>query len=269
MMHKVNINDISLAYESTGTGPFLMLIHGFTGSSSTMSHLCEALAPYRTVLSVDLIGHGKSDSPQQIDHYTIESNIAHLQGILQHAGAKKADLVGYSLGGRIALSFANAFSNTVESLFLIGTSPGINSNEALVRKISDSDLALLIESDGLEVFVDHWMQLPIWKSLQERIGPAKWKESREQRLANTSAGLANSLRGSGVASMPPLHNFLHLITNPVHLIAGEEDPKFSQLAEQMNQLFPNGQVHIVPNAGHAAHLEQPKFVSDLIIKALK
>ena len=269
MKHKINIDNISLAYESTGTGPFLMLVHGFTGSSSTMSYLCEALAPYRTVLSIDLIGHGKSDSPRQVDPYTIESNIGHLQGILSHAGAKKADLIGYSLGGRIALSFAHAFSNTVESLFLIGTSPGINSDEATIRKISDSNLASLIESDGLEIFVDQWMQLPIWKSLQERIGPAKWKESREQRLGNSSVGLANSLRGSGVGSMPPLHNFLHLITNPVHLIAGEEDQKFSRFAEQMNQLFPNGQVHLVPNAGHAAHLEQPKFVSELIIKALK
>ena len=269
MRHKVDIDDISLAYESTGTGPFLILIHGFTGSSSTMSHLCEALAPYRTVLSVDLIGHGKSDSPQQVNHYTIESNIAHLQGSMRHAGAIKADFIGYSLGGRIALSLAHAFSNTVESLFLIGTSPGMNSNEALIRKISDSDLASLIESAGLEVFVDQWMQLPIWESLQKRIGPARWEKSREQRLANSSIGLANSLRGSGVGSMPPLHNFLHLITNCVHLIAGKEDPKFSRLAEEMNQLFPNGQVHLVPNAGHAAHLEQPKFVSELIIKALK
>ena len=144
MKHKISIGDTSLAYESNGKGPFLMLVHGFTGSSSTMSYLAEALAPYRTVLSIDLIGHGKSDSPEQVDRYTIESNIGHLRGILSHAGAKKADLIGYSLGGRIALSFAHAFSNKVASLFLIGTSPGINNDEAMIRKISDSNLASLI-----------------------------------------------------------------------------------------------------------------------------
>lgn len=260
----VRLRDATIGFSRRGTGPPLLLIHGFTGSAATMEPLgaivIEAAAPLtRQLVAVDLVGHGSSSSPAAIGQYSMAASIEHVAAVLDEvASGEPADIVGYSLGGRVALSFAAAHPNRVRTLTLIGATPGLdNPDEAAARRLADERLADDLTSDGLERFVDRWMALPMWQSLRHRIGPEAWAASRQQRLSNDPTGLSNSLRGISTGVMPALHSALPSVRVPTLLIAGDEDQKFQSIARSMATLLPNARTEWINEAGHAAHLEQP------------
>jgi 2-succinyl-6-hydroxy-2,4-cyclohexadiene-1-carboxylate synthase len=266
---RIRIDNVTIAYEVLGSGPVLLLIHGFTGDRTTMAGLADALAGHRTVVSVDLLGHGDSSSPPEIVHYSMAAASRHLTAVLIDVGATRADVVGYSLGGRVALSFACARPDLVGSLALIGASPGLIPPADHERRLADDQLADSIATNGLEAFVDRWMALPMWDSLRGRLGERDWEAARQQRLENSPTGLANSLRGMGSGAMPALHDQLHSLEPPTLLVTGREDTKFTRIATEMASALPNASTVVIDQAGHATHLEQPRATSNAIIEHLQ
>ena len=243
----------------------LVLLHGFTGSATGWgSHLDAFAAAGMRIIALDLPGHGQSDAPADPQRYTMEHCQADILAALHAFGvdAGEAILLGYSIGGRIALY--TAFSRFFRALILESASPGIaDPEEQEKRRISDEALAASIERDGVAAFVEYWEKLPLFAS--QRFLPATCREAlHAQRLHNCATGLANSLRGIGAGVQPALHARLPTLRLPVLLIAGELDNKFCAIARQMAQLLPQSQLHIVPGAGHAVHLERPREFDDLV-----
>ena len=267
-VRRVTTGGISIAAEVTGSGPLVVLLHGFTGDHTTMSGLAESLRPHRTVAAVDLVGHGASDAPDSAEHYSMLAAATQLDALVSDLGADRADVVGYSLGGRVALSFAHLRPALVEQLVLIGASPGLRGSDATQRVVADTQLANDIERDGVEAFVDRWMGLEMWRSLEARIGTEAWAASRRQRLRNRAIGLANSLRGMGTGAMPSLHGDLAHLHVPTLLITGTEDLKFEEVARAMQAALPDARHVSIPGAGHAAHLEQPDLVAAQVLEFL-
>lgn len=236
----------------------LVLLHGFTGNASGWGHLLDELAGSgRRVIAVDMLGHGRSDAPEDPTRYAMEHCQEDLIGVLQQLGVRagEAILLGYSMGGRIALYCA--FSGFFRALILESASPGLATpNEREQRRSSDMALAASIEHGGIEAFVEHWEHLPLFAT--QRNLPAEQRAAlHAQRLRNRPAGLANSLRGVGTGVQPALHHRLPELNLPTLLLAGELDAKFCAIARQMAQAFPQAQLSIVPAAGHTIHLEQP------------
>ena len=283
MDRHIRVNGVQLGVELRGEATkgqsTLVLLHGFTGSAAGWgSHLDALAASGMRIVAFDLLGHGQSDAPADPQRYTMEHCQADILAALDElVGARdmldksalyslhpesEAILLGYSLGGRIALYAA--FSGFFRALILESASPGLASPiEREERRISDEILAASIERDGVAAFVDQWEKLPLFASQQSL--PAECKQAlHAQRLHNCAVGLANSLRGVGVGVQPALHLRLPALSIPVLLIAGELDNKFCTLARQMAQVLPQSQLHIVPGAGHAVHLERPREFDDLI-----
>jgi 2-succinyl-6-hydroxy-2,4-cyclohexadiene-1-carboxylate synthase len=203
-----------------------------------------------------MLGHGQSDAPADPQSYTMEHCQADIVDALFQVGVApgKAVLLGYSMGGRIALYCA--FSGFFRALILESASPGLaDPIERESRRASDEELAMRIERDGVVAFVDYWEQLPLFAS-QRNLPAEKRAALRAQRLHNRALGLANSLRGVGTGVQPALHDRLLGLELPVLLIAGELDTKFCAIAQQMAQRLPQAQLHIVAGAGHTVHLEQ-------------
>jgi len=243
----------------------LVFLHGFTGSAASWEHLFDTLAmPYIRMIAIDMLGHGQSSAPENLARYTIEHCEADILAVLTELGILpgEAILLGYSMGGRIALY--TAFSHFFRAVILESASPGLaDPTEREQRRHSDEILATSIERNGIAAFVAHWEQLPLFAS-QGNLPIATQQMLHRQRLTNQAQGLANSLRGVGTGAQPALHSRLSTLTLPVLLLAGELDPKFCTLARQMEQQLPSATLHIVPGAGHTIHLEQPALFAQLV-----
>jgi 2-succinyl-6-hydroxy-2,4-cyclohexadiene-1-carboxylate synthase len=243
----------------------LVLLHGFTGSACNWENLCADLAlPNWRIIALDMLGHGKSSAPDDPERYGMEHCQGDILTVLQELGvqAGEAVLLGYSMGGRIALY--TAFSRFFRALLLESASPGIaDVHEREQRRSSDDALAASIEQEGIAPFVERWEKLVLFAS-QSNLPVTQQEALHRQRLHNRAVGLANSLRGIGTGAQPALHAQLPTLDLPVLLIAGELDAKFCSIARQMARNLPHATFHIVAGAGHTVHLEQPAVFAQLV-----
>lgn len=251
-------------YEKPGNSALvLVLLHGFTGSADGWSNLLEEL-PGKRVIALDMLGHGASDAPEDPRRYALEYCEQDIIAVLRELGVGEGEavLLGYSMGGRIALYCA--FSGFFRALILESASPGVaDSEERAARRASDERLAERIEREGVPAFVAYWENIPLFAS-QRALPLAEREQLRAARLRNRARGLAHSLRGAGTGAQPALHERLAQLDLPALLIVGEQDTKFCALAQQMAQRLPRADLRIVPAAGHTVHLERPAYFCALV-----
>lgn len=267
---KVLVNGIHFHIEECGSGFPLVLLHGFTGDSTTWTPFCEEWGSHSKLMIPDIIGHGKSESPDSPNRYTIEAAAHDLNTLLDQFTIEKIDLLGYSMGGRLALTFAILFPERVRKLILESSSPGLlTEEERSKRRMKDAELAHFITEKGIEKFVDYWERIPLFTSMK-RLPLAIKEKVRNQRLNNSAIGLANSLLGMGTGSQPSWWNQLKGLECEVLLLTGKEDQKFCRIAEKMVQSLKRGIWVTVENTGHAIHMEDGKkfgtIVSDFLSK---
>lgn len=250
-----------LAFETKGdaSNEPLVLLHGFTGSRRTWDALTERLSQGRFLVLPDLPGHGLS-ALRHDDDAGLEATGVALERVLDEAlsgDARKISLLGYSLGGRIALGFTLKHPQRVGSLVLESASPGIlDASERDSRAARDNALATDIENRGLEWFVDYWQSTPTFAG-QRDLDASVFQKLRRERLSNTAQGLAASLRSAGAGRMVPLWSRLQELTMNVLLVVGGRDEKFKRVGEAMNKMIPGSELVVVEGAGHCVHIEKP------------
>jgi 2-succinyl-6-hydroxy-2,4-cyclohexadiene-1-carboxylate synthase len=255
--HLIDAWGVRLHVEEMGSGAPVVLLHGFTGSTRAMACIAEGLSDRYRTLSIDLVGHGRSAVPDDVEAYSMTTCVAQLAAVLDELDLPAAHWIGYSMGGRVALSFGVAHPERMMSALLIGASAGVRDLEQRAARIQDDEaLAERIERDGVEAFVDFWTSQTFLVD-ERRLGARGVAEAREMRLANSTQGLAGSLRGIGAGAQPPIHDALAELRAPVALVVGEDDLKFSAIAAELSQKLPNPRVEFVPEAGHAAHTDNP------------
>lgn len=244
----------------------LTLLHGFTGSAHTWDAHRAAFANF-ALFTPDLPGHGANVTTNRAD-YDIDVAARMLNEQVAAQPSPRV-LLGYSLGGRVALTMATQQPRLYDALILESASPGIADNgERAARRAADDALAESIEQRGMAWFVDYWEALPLFAS-HARLSDAVRAEQRRQRLLNDPRRLALSLRGMGAGVMPPLWDALPRMTMPVLLISGADDGKYTTLAGQMAARLPHAQHVIIPNSGHTPHLEQPHLFESNISEFLQ
>ncbi len=224
----------------------IVFAHGFTQTgrswdqlisvSGRVIHDIEAVAP-------DLPGHGDA-AELRGDLWQCADALASIGGV--------ATYVGYSMGGRVALHTALRHPDSVERLVLIGATAGIDDDdERSARRTSDNELADHIIRRSVPAFIDEWLGNPLFAGLSAQAA------MRDDRLRNTAAGLASSLRLAGTGTQQPLWNRLGEIRCPVLVIVGENDAKFIALGQRLVDGVADGHLVVVPASGHSVHLEQP------------
>ena len=172
-------------------------------------------------------------------------------------GCDTFHLVGYSMGGRVALTVGCTEPQRLRSLCLIGASAGIaDPQQRRWRAQADASRAQRITAD-FPAFVDEWMADPLFAGQAALRGETHLRSARAQRLASSPAGLARSLLAGGTGSMTPLYERLGACAAPTLVLAGAQDTKFCELAEQLAAALPRGDAVHIDGAGHAAHLERP------------
>ncbi|MFC4558605.1 2-succinyl-6-hydroxy-2,4-cyclohexadiene-1-carboxylate synthase [Virgibacillus kekensis] len=260
------VKDASYWYEMFGEGEPLVFLHGFTGASSTWEGFVDCFSDDFTMIIIDLPGHGKTtaETPK-----TMESFCSDLADLLSHLNLDTVHLVGYSMGGRTALSFAVFNPKMVKSLILESASPGLeDSKERFARKENDEQLALRIEQEGLNSFVDFWENISLFET-QKALPEFVQSKVRKERLSQTEAGLAESLRYMGTGSQPSWWSRLPELKMPICLVVGRLDEKFVRLNEAMEKELREGKLIIAEDAGHALHVERPGFFGKIVNEFVK
>lgn len=204
-----------------GPGLPIVFLHGFLGTAADWELVCSYLPPCHCA-GFDLPGHGNSSFTEDL-----AINIPRFH------------LVGYSMGGRLAMMYASKHPEQVESLIVMSAHPGLKSEEEKKKKWeNDKRWAKLLLEVPMETFLDLWYEQPIFKP---------FKPDLTRRRQQNAADLAAVLLHYSLAKQPRYQ--------VETAIVGERDEKF-------RALFRNPIV--IPNAGHAVHLENPKAVAEVL-----
>ena len=210
-------------------GPTLIFLHGFLGTVSDWNEVVADL-PF-TCLALDLPGHGNAPFTPNFSEYLLEET--------KHESP--LHLIGYSMGGRLALQFAALHPEKIQSLTLISSHLGLTSGHQ-IRLAKDRDFAQKLQSLPIDEFLTIWYDQPIFQSLVAK------RDIRRMRRNQNREHLSLALEAYSLGHQPDLSHI------PARLIVGEQDRDYRTLY----QPFPHT---IIPNAGHAIHLENPKALA--------
>lgn len=237
-------------------------LHGFTGEGADFAELRSRLPAGVDFVAPDLPGHGNRRALRQVDDYSLE---AHLD-IIDTAVGTQGDVtvLGYSMGGRIALHWALRNPGRWRRLVLIGASPGlVTAAEREERRLADAALATFLRTQGLAAFYKYWHHQPMLRTFLQTDSPAR-DALLTRRNANVPESLALSLESVGTGSLPSLWDRLGELRGAVDLITGEGDPKFTEVARRMGERIPRTRLSVVEGAGHAVHLERAGDIATLL-----
>lgn len=232
--------------------PRILCLHGFLGCGEDWRPFAARWPDRYRVDLVDLPGHGRSLGLDAA-LYTWNGVLSELAQLARTASA----IVGYSMGGRLALTLALiAGLERLQALVVLSASPGLETAaERERRRQEDETRAARLERDGLPAFLADWYTQPLFASLNRQ--PALRAHLLEQRGAGSAPELARALRGLSVAQQRPLWNELPGLKEPALFVAGAEDAAYAGLMQRAADLSPLGRSLMVPHSGHMPHLEQP------------
>ena len=249
----------SLALEESGpqAAPVVLFLHGFMGSRRDWAPVTAEFVRTHRCIAVDLPGHGETGDPDEKSLWAPAGCIAALAGILAAVGG--GSVVGYSLGGRLALQLAAERPDLVARAVIVSASPGIPDEPARrARRDEDEHRARRLETLGLEPFLDDWYRQPLFTPLREH--PC-FPEVLQRRRRNEPRLLARSLREMGTGSQRSLWGDLPGLRLPLLFLAGERDAKFTTLAFDTVALCPKGEAVVLRGRGHALVEEDPEAVA--------
>ena len=239
----------------------LLFLHGFTGSSASWNYVRKEIS--ETSIAIDIPGHGRSTFNDINDTYDYKDFRTELFFILQHLQIKKIHLCGYSMGGRLAISFAQRFPEMIESLILESTSLGI-SNMVEKQEQFDKDIELSDKiNESIEDFINHWSENKLFFNQSKR-NIKGYEDQSKVRLSHDKIQLSKALISFSKGSMPAFQDSFNLFSFPIYLINGHDDSKYIKLNRDMMKINKTAKQFIVNKASHNIHLENPSsFISTI------
>ncbi len=265
-MPSLLIDDCELAFDDSGPrrATTLVLLHGFLGCKEDWQTIRAALDRRLRIVAMDLPGHGRTRAAHFPQHYSIDGICRLLDALLERLGVRDAIVVGYSMGGRVALAYALHSQRPLRGLVLESASAGLaDPLQRRLRADEDQQRAAALERHGLRTFIALWESQPLFAT-QAALAPSTRELQRDLRLRGDARELAASLRAAGAGAQPWFGDRLATLTLPVLLICGALDPKFSTIAEQMFGVLPDARRLCADGAGHNVHLEKPDWFASAL-----
>jgi pimeloyl-ACP methyl ester carboxylesterase len=231
-----------------GAGTPLVLSHGFAATSEMWDPNVPALAADRPVVVWDFRGHGQSDAPDDPAAYSAEASVGDIDALLDMLGAERAVLAGMSLGGYLTLAYHLAHPERVAGLVLVDTGPGFRNPEARERwnRMAEG-FARAIERDGT-------------LSGSREVAQAHHRDPR---------GLVHTARRTLVQRDDRVLSSLPSVAVPTLVVVGADDRDFLAGSEYMATRIPGARKIVLPDAGHAANLDQPARFDEAVTEFLR
>ena len=278
-----------LHYKTLGppTLPPLLILHGFLGSCEDFTGVLPLLSKHFYCILPDLPGHGQtsgqiadkttseiaSEATTLEDCYSFLETGRSLISLLDHLQRERTNVLGYSMGGRIALYLAFHYPARIEKTILESASPGLQTAaERQSRREKDEAIACQLETRPLLEFLSTWYANPLFASLQHY--PAAKAAMLKRRQNNDPIELAKALRGLGTGRQPSLWPHLQRMDFSLMLMVGIDDKKFVDLAQEIakeceNSSKGNVVLDLFEGCGHNIHLEiaqkSPEVYVDIVL----
>lgn len=240
-MPLLNRNGVDIYYEVHGQGTPLLLTHGYSSTSQMWQGQIEIISRQYKLIIWDMRGHGKTDYPDDPSAYSEPHTIADMAAILDEVAGpgSKAIVGGLSLGGYMSLAFYSAHPDRVISLLIIDTGPGFKKDTA---------------RDGWNKYArstgDHFDQ--------HGLGPLQDASPERSQVSHRNAkGIAHAARGMLTQRDPHVINSLGNIKVPSMVLVGADDKGFLAATDYMASKIPRAKKVVIPNAGHAANIDNP------------
>jgi pimeloyl-ACP methyl ester carboxylesterase len=250
IMPYLDRDGIKIYYETHGEGPALLLTHGYSATSEMWAGQIAPLAKAFRLILWDMRGHGRSDYPEDASAYSEAATVADMAALLDAVGVERAIIGGLSLGGYMSLAFHLAHPKRTLGLLIIDTGPGYKNDAARAEwNASALKTAERFEREGLA---------PISAA------------SAERRTAThrNAKGLAGAGRGMLTQRDARVINSLTDIAVPALVVVGENDTPFLKAADYMTAKIARAEKVVIPNAGHAANMDQPELFNAAIMNFL-
>ena len=250
-MPKLNRDGVDIYYEVHGSGPALILTHGYSATSQMWKGQIEPLAKNHTLIIWDMRGHGQSDYPADQSAYSEELTVGDIDALLDKVGAKTAIVGGLSLGGYMSLAYYNKHPERVRALLIIDTGPGFKKDDARegwnqnARSRADT-----LEKAGLATL---------------KTGSAE----RAYAVHRDALGLAKAARGMLTQRNATVIESLPNIKVPSVVVVGSKDTPFIAASDYMAAKIPGAQKVVIDDAGHASNIDQPKAFNDALLAYLE
>lgn len=239
-MAKLKRDDgVELYYEVHGSGPAIILTHGYSSTAQMWAGQVEPLAKNHTLILWDMRGHGQSDYPTDESLYSEEATVGDIAALLDAVGARTAIVGGLSLGGYMSLAFNRVHPERVEALLIIDTGPGFKKDEA---REAWNQTALKT--------AQRWEEQGL--ALLQTFSP-----ERRQASHRSAEGLARAGRRMLTQRDAKVIESLPSFAVPSLVVVGSEDAPFLAAADYMAAKIPGAQKVVIENAGHAANIDQP------------
>src|SRR5882757_5556810 len=249
-MPKLNRDGVDIYYEVHGSGPPLLLTHGYSSTSGMWHRQVAALSKHHKLVLWDMRGHGQSDYPSDPAAYSEALTVGDMAALLDEVGAPKAIIGGLSLGGYMSLAFYRAHPDRVRALLIIDTGPGFkkdDAREAWNKRAHDSGDRF--DREGLEV---------LKSGSRERSGVTHRDASG---LARAARGMLTQRDSSVIESLPG-------IKVPSLVVVGADDTPFLAASDYMAAKIPDAKKVVVPAAGHAVNIDQPQAFIEAVLPFL-
>ena len=249
-MPTINRDGVNIYYEVHGSGPPLILTHGYSSTSTMWKGQIEALSKHHELIVWDMRGHGQSDYPADPAAYSEALTVADIAALLDKVGAAKAIVGGLSLGGYMSLAFYRAHPERVRALLIIDTGPGFKKDDAReVWNARARATADRFDREGLDVL----------KSA-----------SRERSTVShrDALGLAHAARGMLTQRDAKVIEVLPQIKVPALVVVGADDTPFLAASDYMAAKIPGAKKAVIPAAGHAVNIDQPQAFIEAVMPFL-
>ncbi|OCK57813.1 alpha/beta fold hydrolase [Bradyrhizobium sp. LMTR 3] len=249
-MPTIDRDGVRIYYEVHGSGPPLLLTHGYSSTSGMWQGQIAALSKHHKLVLWDMRGHGQSDYPSDPAAYSEALTVADMAALLDAVGTESAIVGGLSLGGYMSLAFYRAHPNRVRALLIIDTGPGFKKDEA--REVWNKrayDTGDRFEREGLEV---------LKSASRERSGV----------IHRDASGLARAARGMLTQRDARVIESLPHIKVPSLIVVGADDTPFLAASDYMAAKIPGAQKMVIPAAGHAVNIDQPQAFIDTVLPFL-
>ncbi len=253
-MPQILLAPYSIYYELRGESchPKLLFLHGFMGCGNDFDAIADALLPEFFCLTIDLPGHGQTQVLNPVG-YDMEVLAPALLNLLRQLNFAPCHLVGYSMGGRLALHLSYLFPQQFLSVLLVSASPGLDTvAERVLRRYQDAVLAASLDSEDWPTVLMRWYEQPLFSSFK---ASKSYNTIFQRRLQNCPHQLAQALQGLGTGAQPSLWSALPSLKMPMTLVVGALDLKFVHINQRMAAQIPLAQLKIVPECGHVVHAE--------------